>query len=92
MRLTSDVTDTDFPFAEDSVPFILVFEDSGFGKDGRSFEHASTYEKKVKLLEQAMAHDDDDGLLCHVLAVWPGKTRSDVFLVDDLDQALRAMG
>lgn len=92
MRQTSDVTDTDFPFAEDSTAFILVFEgeSSKDTKDGRGFEHASTFDKKKALVETALEWSDSEVSQVTLLAVWPGATRSDVFLVDDLEEALAA--
>jgi hypothetical protein len=89
MRQTSDVRDTDFPFADDTVPFILSYVGIGYGKDGRGFDHASTFDKKRALVEEAIRLRDE-GTEAHLLAVWPGGTRSDVFLVDDLDEALAA--
>lgn len=89
MRQTSEVTDTDFPFAEDTTAFILVFEEAKTGKGGRGFEHASTADKKRDLVVEAIRYGEEGGG-CHLLAVWPGATRSDVFLVDDLDEALAA--
>lgn len=89
MRQTSDVTDTEFPFADDTVPFILVFADGDQGKDGRGFEHASTVDKKRDLLVDAIEYGKQ-ALEVHVLAAWPGATRTDVFEIDDLDEALAA--
>lgn len=101
MRQTSEVNDTDFPFADDAVAFIFVY--NGYyatapsEADGeRGFSHASTRDKKLKLLENAKECQEQHGLYgqaegcCSLLAVWPGGTRSDVFLVDDLDEALAA--
>lgn len=95
MRQTSEVTDTDFPFAEDIVAFILVYAGDDLRpetKDGRGFEHASTESKKRDLLGEAITIRDEGGHEGEVslLAVWPGAQRSDVFLVDDLDEALGA--
>lgn len=84
MRQTSDVTDTDFPFAEDTVPFILVIREGD--EDYRGFEHASTFDKKAQLVASAI----DFGDKATLLAAWPGATRTDVFLVDDLEEALGA--
>jgi hypothetical protein len=89
MRCTSEVTDAEFPFAEDTTAFILVFPwDAGAEetKDCRGFEHASTATKKLELVERAINYPGN----CSLLAVWPGATRSDVFLVDDLEVAARA--
>lgn len=92
MRQTSEVNDTDFPFAEDTTAFILVVpggDGENYTKDARGFEHASTFDKKRALVEQALAINAD-GAPCSLLAVWPGGNRSDVFLVDDLNEALAA--
>jgi hypothetical protein len=90
MRKTSDVNDVDFPFADDRVPFILVLD--GAGPEHRGFEHASTKDKKVKLLEAASIRNREAGHEDYVLACWPGAKRTDVFHVDDLDEALAAFG
>lgn len=91
MRKTSDVRDTTFPFTDDRVAFIAVLDPSptyAYGtKDGRGFEPASTYSKKEELLEQVASAEPGSW---HLLAVWPGKARSDVFLVDDLEEAKTA--
>lgn len=92
MRTTSSVINTEFPFADDQVPFILVIGSDGHShrtKDHRGFEHASTRDKKVQLLEFAKGLDAE-GVPFHLLAAWPGATRTDVFDVDDLDEALAA--
>jgi len=101
MRTTSSVGDTDFPFTDDAVAFVFVY--NGFSATAltesdseRGFSHASTRDKKLKLLENAKECEEQHGLYgqaegcCSLLAVWPGATRSDVFLVDDLDAALEA--
>lgn len=98
MRTTSSTKDVQFPFADDRVAFILVHNGVEFPDDAaRGFGHASTWEKKLGLLEVASeaARDGEYGAQdggCSLLAVWPGSTRSDVFLVDDLDQARAAFG
>lgn len=90
MRTTSSVTNTDFPFTDDHVPFILVLgENPNETKDGRGFEHASTLDKKRELLVAAKEFEDR-GYHPVVLAPWPGAQRTDVFHVDDLDEALAA--
>lgn len=94
MRTTSQVNDRSFPFARRDVPFILVVAGSrgeDETKDGRGFEHASAHDQKYKLICRAQDLQAA-GVECSLLAVWPGKTRSDVFLVDDLSMALAAMG
>lgn len=101
-RTTSQVTDTEFPFAEDTTPFVLVLnvkdgERLGFAasfvakKDlDRGYATAWTAERKREL---AMLAADLLGrsVECSLLAVWPGVKQSHVFLVDDLDQALAAL-
>lgn len=94
MRRTSEVTDTTFPFAEDTTAFILIvtgdhFVD-GHTQNSRGFEHASTFDKKLTLVEQAINLAEQNARVS-LLAVWPGAKRSDVFLVDDLDQALATL-
>lgn len=93
MRKTSDVRDAAFPFTDDRVAFIAVLMSTpayAYGtKDGRGFEHASSEAKKREVLE--LVCDSEPGSWT-LLAVWPGKTRSDVFEVDDLEEARRAFG
>ena len=94
MRTTSSVTNTEFPFAEDKVPFILVVTGDNivgsFTKDARGFEHASTHDKKQALVERAIELSQYEGGGCTLLAAWPGAHRTDVFEVDDLNEALAA--
>jgi hypothetical protein len=96
MRKTSDVTDVGFPFTDDRVPFILIVTGDnlvdGHTKDGRGFEHASTFDKKRALIEQAIQLSGVEGGDCSLLAAWPGAKRTDVFLVDNYDEALAAFG
>lgn len=91
MRKTSDVTDARFPFAEDRVALIAVLKSTpkeAVGtKEGRGFEHASTLQKKRSLVQFVMSFPESLTLL----AVWPGKDRSDVFEVDDLDACFTAL-
>jgi hypothetical protein len=100
MRCASQVTDVAFPFADDRVPFILVYNlDDGQSAlpelDGdhfeRGFAHASTGPKKVALLHRARELEGE-GVECSVLATWPGAKRTDVFHVDDIEEALAAFG
>lgn len=92
MRTTSEVTDTEFPYDDDAVPFILVAPGAlaEETKEGRGFEHGSTMKKKTELLEQARKLEGERREFS-LLAPWPGKTRTDVFLVDDLDAAEAAL-
>jgi hypothetical protein len=92
MRTTSQVRNTEFPFASDLVAFVLVVNDGETDTtESRGFEHASTAPKKKALVEQAIALSENPESTAALLAVWPGKSRSDVFLVDDLDAALEAL-
>lgn len=95
MRTTSETREDSssapsFPFTDDRVPFILVFAEGG-GKEGRGFDHASTRDKKLGLLEEAQKATED-GLEVSLLAAWPGGKRTDVFLVDNYDEALATFG
>lgn len=92
MRQTS-TTDIPFPFTEDTTAFILVYtpETIDDTKDRRGFAHASTFDKKATLALEAQTMREE-GHAVSLLAVWPGATRSDVFLVDDLDEAVAAFG
>jgi hypothetical protein len=102
-RKTSDVTDTEFPFVEDTVPFILVFnlETSqaaspavaalGDKELNRGYAAAWTGEKKYDLV--LLATDlQEAGITCTLLATWPGATATHVFEVDDLNEARDALG
>ena len=78
-RRASAVTNTAFPYADPTVTFITIE-----GKE-REFllQHQSIDSKRVAL--------EDATSDTVVLAVWPGRTRSDVFWVDDLNTALEAV-
>lgn len=100
-RKTSDVTDTEFPFAEDTTPFILVFNCTEWTEDleagiaekdvDRGYASAWTASKKYDLV--LLASDlRDAGVPCTLLATWPGAKATHVFDVDDLDEARDALG
>lgn len=100
-RKTSDVTDTQFPFDEDTTPFILVFnvidrENPALiaidEKDwDRGYAAAWTLDKKGDLV--ALATDlQQAGVGCTLLATWPGATATHVFEVDDLAEARDSLG
>lgn len=103
MRKTSEVTDVNFPFADDRLPFILVLNVAENQSTNpalgavpesdvlRGFSHARTGPKKAALLRSAMELSDAE-IDCSVLAPWPGSKHTDVFLVDNLDEALAALG
>ena len=100
-RKTSDVTDTEFPFAEDTVPFILVVNDGGRIEEAnaeglsdkdheRGYAAAWTADKKYDLV--LLAQDlQDGGVPCTLLATWPGAKATHVFEVDDLAEARDAL-
>jgi hypothetical protein len=94
-RKTSEVTDTRFPFASNTTAFILVVSEPDADREltveGRGYSHASTHDKKYELIRRAQDLQGR-GFACTLLAVWPGKKRSDVFEVDDLSNALAMMG
>lgn len=102
-RKTSDVTDTQFPFDEDTVPFILVFnfaenqhdpERTGLVSEKdylRGYAAAWTFDKKGELVKVA-SELKDHGLDCTLLAAWPGAQATHVFEVDDLGEATDALG
>lgn len=102
-RKTSDVTDTQFPFDEDTVPFILVFNSTDEQRDEldvqgveakdaeRGYATAWTALSKHNLVNLA-TELNEAGVGCSLLAVWPGAKQSHVFLVDDLDEARVALG
>lgn len=104
-RKTSEVTDTAFPFAEDTTPFILVLNatdaQTSLGlvegvadKDWeRGYATAWSYNKKLEMVEAAIRlRGAEDPVECWLLAVWPGERASHVFLVDDLGEARDALG
>lgn len=80
MRKTSD--QEFFPWNETTTPFIHIPQGS------EAFDSVVSYMQeaadKLALLDSA---DPEDV----ILAVWPGKMRSDVFLVDDREQATDAI-
>lgn len=102
-RKTSDVTDTQFPFDEDTTPFILVFNSGHMdaedptlaGVEDKDYERgyaaAWTADKKYDLV--ILATDlKDAGVSCTLLATWPGAESTHVFEVDDLNEARDALG
>lgn len=102
-RKTSDVTDTDFPFLEDTVPFILVFNSGGMDAEDpilagiedkdyeRGYAAAWTASKKYDLVMLATDLKDAD-VPCTLLATWPGAAATHVFEVDDLNEARDELG
>jgi len=99
-RKTSEVNDCQFPFAEDTTPFILVFNAppetpaliAAEDKDLlRGYAAAWTAEKKYDLV--LLATDlQEAGVDCSLLATWPGASATHVFEIDDLNEARDALG
>jgi len=93
MRTASSIPN--FPYELDTTAFIYVYNEH---TGGRGFEHASHREKKRELVEKAIEASEHGGYAGggeaepSLLAVWPGATRSDVFLVDDLGRCAEAFG
>jgi len=63
-----------FPWKEPTVPFICWF--SG------GFKYACSVEDKIEMLRLAREYKSCTGVRPFVMAVWPGKSRSDLFIVD----------
>lgn len=84
-RKTSDAGGG-FPYADARVPFILISgEDGGIDADGDGMNWGCSPETKLGLIEVARSTTGE------LLTVWPGKGRSDVFIIDDLDGAEAAL-
>lgn len=81
LRKTSRVKEgkTPFPFDSPLVPFVFVFPD-------RVFQATKV---DIKISHLLLSKDYPDAL---VLAPWPGKDRQDCFVIDDVDEALEALG
>jgi hypothetical protein len=79
LRKTSAVSGTPFPWASRLVPFVFIFPEE--------IRQATKVEVKIDFLLQAK---ERPGTI--VLAPWPGQERQDCFQVDDLDEALAALG
>ncbi len=70
----------EFPFADPRVPLILI-AGTEIDAEGDGMTWAQTVEDKLQLVEMAKK------TTAELISVWPGKTRSDVFFIDDLDEA-----
>lgn len=77
IRRATQVTGREFPYADDTVTFLQL------GGPGQA-KVAQSVTDKLALCRSITPETP-------VLAVWPGKTRSDVFLVDDPAVALRVL-
>jgi hypothetical protein len=70
-----------FPYSDPRVPFILIGSDE-ISIEGDGMNWAFALEEKLALVE--VAEQDPEVV---ILACWPGKTRTDVFALDDLAEA-----
>ncbi|MGH2938313.1 MAG: hypothetical protein ACRDPE_09365 [Solirubrobacterales bacterium] len=70
-----------FPYADDRVPFIAIAT-TPIDAQGSGMNWANKVEEKVSLIAAAEADET-----ISILTVWPGKHRTDVFIVDDLGEA-----
>lgn len=78
MRKVSEVTNIPFPFNDSTCCPIYISKDGSFHQ---------IY--KGKELEYYNSAKEGSG---NIIIVWPGKYRSDAFLVDDIEQYGRAKG
>lgn len=78
-RKTSDSAG-EYPFADPRVPIILI-AGTEIDAEGDGMNWASSIEDKLALVEMAKT------TTAELITVWPGRTRSDVFFIDDLDAA-----
>lgn len=78
-RKTSDSAG-EFPYADPRVPIILI-AGTEIDAEGDGMNWASSVEDKLALIEAAKE------TTAELISVWPGRTRSDVFFIDDLDAA-----
>jgi len=74
----------EFPFADPRVPLILI-AGTEIGAEGDGMNWAYEIGEKLMLVEAAKS------TTAELISVWPGKTRSDVFFIDDLDEAERIL-
>jgi hypothetical protein len=70
-----------YPYADDRVPFIAIAT-TPIDAAGSGMNWANTVEEKASLIAAAEADET-----VSILSIWPGKVRSDVFIVDDLGEA-----
>lgn len=83
-RKTSDAGGG-FPYADPRVPFILIAGGEEIDADGSGMNWGCSPESKLGLVEAAK------NTTAELLTVWPGKSRSDVFIINDLDEAEAAL-
>ena len=81
-RKPRKVTDSrgEFPYADPRVPLILI-AGTEIDAEGDGMNWAFEIGEKLALVEAAKS------TTAELISVWPGKTRSDVFFIDDLDEA-----
>lgn len=78
-RKTSD-SRGEFPYADPRVPIILI-AGTEIDAEGDGMNWAYEVPEKLALIEAARQ------TTAELLTIWPGKTRTDVFFIDDLDAA-----
>lgn len=83
-RKTSDAKGS-YPYADARVPFIAIIGEP-IDIEGNGMNWSNRVEDKLSLVRMAETNED-----VTILSVWPGKGRTDVFVVDDLDEAARAL-
>lgn len=74
-----------FPYADPRVPFILIAGGEEIDVEGTGMNWGCSLETKLGLVEAAK------NTTAELLTVWPGKSRSDVFIINDLDEAEAAL-
>jgi hypothetical protein len=74
-----------FPYADPRVPFILIAGGEEIDAEGTGMNWGCSVETKLGLVQLA------EETTAEILTVWPGKTRSDVFIIDDLAEARAAL-
>lgn len=82
-RKTSDARGG-FPYADERVPFILIVGAVDLQGDGMNW--SNQIDEKLSLVRHAQRDED-----VSILTVWPGKGRTDVFVIDDLSEAETAL-
>lgn len=74
-----------FPYADPTVTFIYIES----GMNTLDVHEIQTIEDKIRAVKQARETSGSKNTV--LLAVWPGKFRSDAFMIDDFTAADRAL-
>lgn len=75
-----------YPYVDERVPFILIVGDRPIGVEGDGMNWAFRADEKLALIALAEQNEDYTILTC-----WPGKARTDVFVIDELAEASAAL-